>query len=66
MSRGDLEELGEALDSGTAALVVVGKTSLAGKLAKTIARAQKTIERQLTIDSKNLDRELAALTRAVA
>jgi uncharacterized membrane protein len=66
MSRGDLEELGEALDSGTAALVVVGKTSLADKLAKTIARAQKTIERQLTIDSKNLDRELAALTRAVA
>jgi uncharacterized membrane protein len=66
MSRGDLEELAEALDSGTAALVVVGKTSLADKLAETIVRAQKTIEKQLTIDSKNLDRELAALTKAVA
>jgi uncharacterized membrane protein len=65
MSLEDLEELGEALDSG-AALVVVGKTSLADTLVQTIARAQRTIEKQLTIDSKNLDRELAALTRAVA
>ena len=66
MSRGDLEELGETLDLGTAALVVVGKTSLADKLAKSIARAQTMIEKQLTIDSKNIDRELAAFTRAVA
>jgi uncharacterized membrane protein len=66
MSRADLEELGEALYSGTAALVVVGKTPLADKLARTIARAEQTIEKQLTMDSKNLDRELAALTKAVA
>ena len=66
MSRGDLEELGETLDSGTAALVVVGKTALADKVAKAVARAQATIEKQVTIDSKNLNRELAALTKAVA
>ena len=66
MSRGDLEELGETLDSGTAALVVVGKTSLADKLAETIVRAQNTIEKRLTMDSKHLDKELAALTKAVA
>jgi uncharacterized membrane protein len=66
MSRGDLEELGETLDSGMAALVVVGKTSLADKVAKAVARAQATIEKQVTIDSKNLNKELAALTKAVA
>jgi uncharacterized membrane protein len=66
MSRADIEDLGDVLDSGTAALVVVGKTSLADKLAKSVARAQKMIEKQLTIDSKNIDRELAAFTRAVA
>jgi uncharacterized membrane protein len=66
MSRADLEELGEAMDSGTAALVVVAKTSVAEKLDKAIARAEKTIEKQLTIDSKNLDKELAALSKAVA
>jgi uncharacterized membrane protein len=66
MSRGDLEELGETLDSGTAALVVVGKTSLADQVAKAVGRAQATIEKQVTIDSKNLNKELAALTKAVA
>jgi uncharacterized membrane protein len=66
MSRADLEELGETLDLGTAALVVVGKTSLADKVAKAVDRAQATIEKQVTIDSKNLNKELAALTKAVA
>jgi uncharacterized membrane protein len=66
LSRADLEELGDVLDSGTAALVVVGKTSLADTLAKSAARAEKTIERQLTIDSKNIDKELATFTKAVA
>jgi uncharacterized membrane protein len=66
MSRADLEELGEALDLGRAALVVVGKTSLADKVAKAVSRAQTTIEKQVTIDSKNLNKELAALTKAVA
>src|SRR6185436_13849547 len=45
MSRGDLKDLGETLDIGTAALIVIGKTSLAEKLAKATARAQKTIEK---------------------
>ena len=66
MSRADIEELGDALDSGTAALVVVGKTSLADKVAKAVGRAQATIEKQVTIDSKNLNKELAALTKTVA
>ena len=62
MSRADLKELGETLDIGTAALVVIGKTSLAEKLAKAVTRAEKTIEKQMEIDTKNLDRELATIS----
>ena len=62
MSRADLKDLGETLDIGTAALVVIGKTSLAEKLAKAVTRAEKTIEKQMEIDTKNLDRELAAIS----
>lgn len=62
MSRADLKELGETLDIGTAALVVIGKTSLAEKLAKAVTRAEKTIEKQMEIDAKSLDRELAAIS----
>ena len=66
LSRTDIEELGDVLDSGPAALIVVGKTSLADKLARSIARAEKMIEKPLTIDPKNIDRELATFTKAVA
>ena len=66
MSRGDLKDLGEVLDSGTAAIIVVGKTSLAEKLDKATAKAAKTIEKQLKIDEKNFDKELAAAAKAAA
>jgi len=39
---------------------------LADKLARSIARAEKMIEKPLTIDPKNIDRELATFTKAVA
>jgi hypothetical protein len=42
--------------------VVIGKTSLAEKLAKAVTRAEKTIEKQMEIDTKNLDRELATIS----
>ena len=66
MSRGDMKDLGEALDYGKAALVVVGKTSLADKLAKATAKAEKRIEKQLKVDAKAFDKELDAEIRAIA
>jgi uncharacterized membrane protein len=66
MSRGDLKELGETLDLGTAALIVIGKTSLADKLAKAVTRAQKTIEKQLKVNVKDFDKELAQVAKSVA
>jgi uncharacterized membrane protein len=66
MSRGDLKDLGDVLDSGTAALIVVGKTSLADKIAKATTRAKKRIEKQLKSDAKNFDKELDALAKAAA
>ena len=66
MSRGDLKDLGDTLNSGTAALVVVGKTKLADKIAKATAKAQKRIEKQLKVDAKTFDKELTALAKAAA
>ena len=66
ISRGDLKDLGETLDDGTAALIVIGKTSLADKLAKATANASKTIEKRLNVDTKNFDKELASAAKAVA
>jgi len=65
MSRSDMKDLGEELDAGTAALVVVGKSSLADKIAKATAKAQKTTEKQLNVDAKDFDKELEAETKAM-
>src|SRR4029077_4247446 len=66
MSRGDLKELGDTLDIGTAALVVIGKTSLEEKLAKATTKAERRIEKRLNVDAKDFDKELAAIAKVVA
>ena len=63
MSRGDMKELGETLDEGEAALVVIGQSDLAKKLEKAVTRAQKHIEKQLKVDLKNLEKELEAASK---
>ena len=65
MSRGDMKDLGEYLDAGTAALVVVGKSSLEEKIAKATAKAQKKIEKQLNVDAKDFDKEIAEESKAL-
>jgi len=65
MSRGDMKDLGDYLDSGTAALVVIGKSNLSEKIAKATAKAQKRIEKQLNVDAKDFDKELEAEAAAL-
>jgi FKBP-type peptidyl-prolyl cis-trans isomerase 2 len=60
MSRGDAKELGELLDDGQAALIVIGKSRLQEQLDKALERAQKSIEREVAADSEELERELKA------
>jgi uncharacterized membrane protein len=59
MSRKDVQELGEMLDAGEACLIVIGKDKLEETLAKADLKAQKTIEKQLDVEGKDLEKELA-------
>ena len=61
MSRGDAKELGEHLDSGQAALVVIGKSRVQEQLDKALTHAEKTEEREVDADGKELAKELNAL-----
>jgi uncharacterized membrane protein len=61
MSRGDAKELGEHLDEGQAALVVIGKSRVQEQLDKALTRAQKSEEREIDADGKELAKELNAL-----
>jgi uncharacterized membrane protein len=58
MSRGDAKELGELLDGGQAALVVIGESRVGEQLDKALTRAEKTIEKEIDADGKELKREL--------
>jgi predicted phosphoribosyltransferase len=58
MSRADLRDLGEALDEGEAALVVVGEDKLEEALNKELKRAARTSEKKIDADAAELRREL--------
>ncbi len=54
MSRHDLKELGEALDAGTAGLVVVGVSDMESKIDAALAHAEKVEKKALEADSEEL------------
>lgn len=58
MSRGDLKELGEALDDGEAMLIVVGESKLDEQLEKAMQRATKVLAKELDVDPGQLKREI--------
>ncbi len=55
MSRGDLKELGEALDEGQAGLVVVAVADMESKIKKAMARAEKLQAKQLKADQAAIE-----------
>jgi uncharacterized membrane protein len=57
-SRGEMKDLGELLEDGQAALIVVGESRLEEQLDKALTRAQKSMEKEIDADSKELEREL--------
>ena len=61
MSRGDAKELGEELDAGQAALVVIAKSQVQEQLDKALTHAEKSEEREINADGKELAKELNAL-----
>jgi len=63
MSRGDLKDLGEALDEGQAAVIVVGESKIDEQIEKATKRARKTIEKQIDADADELKRQLEEATK---
>ena len=66
ISRGDAKELGEMLEEGEAALVVIGESRVEEQLDKALTHAKKTIEKEVDADSKEFNRELEAAEKEVA
>ena len=56
MSRGDLKDLGEALDDGDAALIVIGESKVDEQIEKAVKRAKKVIEKEIDAEADELKR----------
>ena len=58
MSRGDLKDLGETLDDGQAAIIVIGESKLEEQLDKATERAKKRLEKQVDVEADELKKEI--------
>jgi uncharacterized membrane protein len=58
LSRGDMKELGDLLDGGEAALVVIGKSRVKEQLDKALTRYENSIDEEVDTDSKDFERDL--------
>ena len=54
ISRGDLKELGDELEAGSAAVIVIGESKIEEQLEKAVTRANKLIEKQIDADADEL------------
>jgi uncharacterized membrane protein len=63
ISRDDLKELGDELEAGSAAVIVIGESRIEEQLEKATKRANKLIEKQIDADADELQREIEAAAR---
>jgi uncharacterized membrane protein len=57
MSRGDLKDLGEELDEGTAGLVVVGVADMESKIEHAMKKAEKREKKQMKADNAAIEKD---------
>ena len=60
MSRHDLKELGEHLDTGEAGLVIVAVSDMGAKVQRAMERAEKVQEKELKADTAEIERDAAS------
>jgi uncharacterized membrane protein len=60
MSRSDVKELGDVIDAGQAALLIVGESTIEDAVNKAELKADKHITKELDANAKDVDKEIKA------
>ena len=63
ISRGDLKDLGDELEAGSAAVIVLGESKIQEQLETALTGANKLIEKQVDADADELEREIDAAAK---
>lgn len=66
MSRADVKELGDIIDTGQAALIVVGETTVQAALKKVQLRAEKRVAKELDVSKKDVDKVVSETAKEVS
>jgi uncharacterized membrane protein len=56
MSRADVKEFGDIIDSGQAALVIVGESTIESAIKKAQLKADKQVAKELGVSAKDVDK----------
>lgn len=64
MSRSDLKDLGEELDAGTAAVIVVGVQDSASRIEEALKKAQNVQRKEMKVDTAELEADAGDDTEA--
>ena len=62
--RGDLKDLGNMLDEGESAVIVIAEPTLDEAIDKAIKNAKREVKREIRADAKELEREVDAMPAA--
>ena len=65
MSRADVKELGEIIDDGQAALLIVGESKVQEAVDKAALKAEKHVARELDVSAKDVDRAVQETAQEV-
>jgi uncharacterized membrane protein len=66
MSRADVKELGEIIDDGQAALLIVGESRLQQAVDKAALKAEKHVAKELDVSAKDVDRAVQETAQEVS
>lgn len=66
LSRSDVKELGELIDSGQAALMVIGASTLEAALDKAKLKAEKHVAKQLGVSTHDVDAAVQEATSEIS
>ncbi len=66
MSRHDLKEVGEQLDEGQAALILIGVSDMQAKIDRAMAHAEKKQQKELKADRKQAEKDAEEAAKSEA
>jgi uncharacterized membrane protein len=65
MSRSDVKELGDVIDAGEAALLIVGESTIEEALNKAGLKAEKHVAKEINANAKEVDKEIKEAAKGV-